>query len=38
VTVAAQQGFEAPDALRADQFIVGGVRLPYQNFNRNPRG
>ena len=38
VTVSAQQGFEAPDALRADQYIVGGVRLPYQNFNRNPRG
>lgn len=38
VTVAAQQGFEAPDALRADQFMVAGVRLPYQNFNRNPRG
>ncbi len=38
VTVAAQRGFESPDALRADQFFVGGVRLPYQNFNRNPRG
>ncbi len=38
VTVAAQQGFEAPDALRADQYLVAGVRLPYQNFNRNPRG
>ncbi len=38
VTVGAQQGFQAPDALRADQFMVAGVRLPYQNFNRNPRG
>ena len=38
VTVGAQQGFEAPVALRADQFMVAGVRLPYQNFNRNPRG
>ncbi len=38
VTVGAQQGFQAPDALRADQFIVASVRLPYQNFNRNPRG
>ena len=38
VTVAAQRGFGAPDALRADQYIVAGVRLPYQNFNRNPRG
>ena len=38
VTVGAQKGFDAPTALRADQFIVAGVRLPYQNFNRNPRG
>lgn len=38
VTVGAQQGFEAPDALRSDQYLVAGVRLPYQNFNRNPRG
>ena len=38
VTVASQQGFEAPDALRSDQYLVAGVRLPYQNFNRNPRG
>ena len=38
VTVGAQHGFQAPDALRADQFTVAGVRLPYQNFNRNPRG
>ena len=38
VTVGAQQGFQAPYAKRADQFIVAGVRLPYQNFNRNPRG
>ncbi len=38
VTVRAQQGFGAPDPLRSDQFVVAGVRLPYQNFNRNPRG
>ncbi len=38
VTVGAQQGFAAPDTLRSDQFLVAGVRLPYQNFNRNPRG
>ena len=38
VTVGGQQGFESPDALRADQYMVAGVRLPYQNFNRNPRG
>ncbi len=38
VTVAGQLGFAAPDSVRADTFIVGGVRLPYQKFNRNPRG
>ena len=36
VTVAAQSGFEPPTARRVDQFIVGGVRLPFQKFNRNP--
>ena len=36
VTVAAQSGFEPPTANRVDQFIVGGVRLPFQKFNRNP--
>jgi uncharacterized protein GlcG (DUF336 family) len=29
-------GFEAPDAIRADQVIVQGVRLPYLKFPRNP--
>ena len=38
VTVGAQVGFQAPTAIRADQFIVSSVRLPYQNFNRNPQG
>lgn len=38
VTVAAQAGFEAPTSLRADEFFVRGVRLPYQKFNRNPQG
>ncbi len=37
-TVAGQTGFEAPNSLRADQFLVNGVRLPYQKFNRNPEG
>ncbi len=37
-TVAGQTGFDAPLELRADQFIVRGVRLPYQKFNRNPEG
>lgn len=38
VTFAAQNGFGAPLELRADQFFVRGARLPYQKFNRNPRG
>ena len=29
-------GFEAPTAIRADQVIVQGVRLPYQKFPTNP--
>lgn len=37
-TVSGQTGFEAPNPLRADQFFVRGVRLPYQKFNRNPEG
>ncbi len=37
-TVAGQTGFEAPNPIRADQFLVNGVRLPYQKFNRNPEG
>ena len=38
VTAGGQVGFAAPDKLRADQYVVGGVRLPYQKFNRNPQG
>jgi uncharacterized protein GlcG (DUF336 family) len=38
VTAYGQAGFDAPTALRADAFFVQGVRLPYQKFNRNPRG
>ncbi len=29
-------GFDAPDEIRADQFFVGGLRLPYLRFSRNP--
>ncbi|HEX9002989.1 MAG TPA: heme-binding protein [Blastocatellia bacterium] len=29
-------GFEAPEAIRADQFFVRGVRLPYVKFPRHP--
>jgi len=36
VTFATKMGFEAPDALRADQFFSRNVRLPYQKFNRQP--
>jgi len=37
-TVAGQQGYAAPAMIRADQYLVHGVRLPYQKFNRNPMG
>ncbi len=37
-TVAGESGFDAPFQLRADQFIVSAVRLPYQKENRNPEG
>ncbi|HEV3386689.1 MAG TPA: hypothetical protein VG097_17870, partial [Gemmata sp.] len=38
VTVAAQAGLTAlpPGVLRADQTYYSGVRLPYQNYDRNP--
>lgn len=36
VTVAGQGGFDAPPEIRVDQYIVAGVRLPFQKFNRNP--
>lgn len=36
VTFAGRKDFAAPQSLRADQFFVRGVRLPYQKFNRNP--
>ena len=38
VTSAADAGFGPPDSLRADQFFVSGVRLPFLNFPRNPTG
>jgi uncharacterized protein GlcG (DUF336 family) len=38
VTAAAAVGFTAPGNLTADNFFVNGIRLPYQNFNRNPEG
>jgi uncharacterized protein GlcG (DUF336 family) len=30
------KGFAAPNSIQADQFFVRGVRLPYQEFSRNP--
>jgi uncharacterized protein GlcG (DUF336 family) len=38
VTFAGQQGFAPPQNLRADMVFYRGVRLPFQKFNRNPRG
>ena len=38
VTFAATVGYETPEALRADQYFVRDVRLPYQRFLRNPHG
>lgn len=36
VTSAGTVGFEAPDAMRADQILIENVRLPYFKFPRNP--
>jgi uncharacterized protein GlcG (DUF336 family) len=36
VTVASQAGFEPDFGDRVDQYTIGGVRLPYQKFNRHP--
>ena len=36
VTNAGTAGFEAPTAIRADQIMIEGVRLPYFKFPRNP--
>lgn len=36
VTAFGIMGFEPPGSIRADQFMVRGVRLPYMNFSRNP--
>jgi uncharacterized protein GlcG (DUF336 family) len=38
VTAGGMIGFAPPTALRADQVFYRGVRLPFQKFNRNPRG
>ena len=36
VTAGGAAGFEPPAAMRADQIVINGVRLPYQKFPRNP--
>ncbi len=36
VTAGGAAGFEADPAIRADQIMIGGVRLPYLHFPRNP--
>ena len=36
VTAAGAAGYEPPGAMRADQVILRGVRLPYWKFPRNP--
>jgi uncharacterized protein GlcG (DUF336 family) len=36
VTAAGSVGFEAPAAIRADQLVLQGVRLPYLKFPQNP--
>jgi uncharacterized protein GlcG (DUF336 family) len=36
VTAAGAAGYEPPHAMRADQVILRGVRLPYWKFPRNP--
>ncbi|MBI3839836.1 MAG: heme-binding protein [Planctomycetia bacterium] len=36
VTFFGAQGFQAPNAIRVDQFFVRNVRLPFQKLSRNP--
>jgi uncharacterized protein (TIGR03437 family) len=36
IAAAGSTGFEAPAAMRADQFFVRGVRLPFVKFPRHP--
>lgn len=36
IAAAGSVGFEAPDPIRADQFIVRGARLPWVKFPRHP--
>jgi len=36
VTAGGAAGFEPDPSIRADQIVIGGVRLPYLHFPRNP--
>ncbi len=36
VTAAGIEGFDPPEEIRADQFVIRGVRLPFFKFPRNP--
>ena len=36
VTAGGAAGFEAAEAIRADQIVIDGVRLPFLHFPRNP--
>ncbi|KAA1261745.1 Dockerin type I repeat protein [Rubripirellula obstinata] len=38
VTAAGQVGFDPMQSIRVDSFKIGGVRVPFQKFNRNPIG
>ena len=38
VTAAAEVGYAPAAAIRADQYFVRGVRLPFQKYDRNPNG
>jgi uncharacterized protein GlcG (DUF336 family) len=38
VTSGGIAGFGPPTNIQVDQFFFNGVRLPYQKFNRNPKG
>lgn len=38
VTSGGQVGFAPPQQIRSDTYILAGVRLPFQKFNRNPFG
>jgi hypothetical protein len=38
VTAGGIRGFTPAGSITADNFFFKGVRLPYQKFDRNPRG